>query len=106
MEMLTLSFSYNWNNKLDCKAFTTIRIYNPENHVPDKPVSITLKGIKKCTGLIKGCKRFLLADLNEYMAYLDTGYNKEECTKVIERMYPSVDFKVKKMALLLILKDK
>lgn len=106
MDILTIPFSYNWNNKLDCTAFTTIRLYSADNHVPDRAVSIIIKGVSKGTGKIKGCKRFMLADMNDYIAYLDTGYNKEQATNVILRMYPNVDFKTKQLALLLIVKDK
>ena len=51
--MITIPFSYNWNNKLDCKAFTTIRIFNPENHRPEIAVNAVLKGASKGTGKIK-----------------------------------------------------
>lgn len=105
MEPLPIPFSYNWNNKLDCKALTTIRIYSPHNHVPDRAVLLNLKGVGKGTGKIKGVKKFYLADLNDYMAYIDTGYNKEECAKIIRTMYPTFDFANKYMAFILIVKD-
>jgi hypothetical protein len=106
MDTLTLPFSYNWNNKLDCLAFTTIRLYSAQNHVPDRPVQYTLKGVLKGNGKLKGCKKFLLHEMNEYIAYLDTGYSLEEAKNIIIRMYPNVDFKTKQLALLLIVKDK
>lgn len=31
--MNTLNFSKNWNNKLDCKVFTTLRLHNPNKYL-------------------------------------------------------------------------
>ena len=106
MEALNISFSYNWNNKLDCNAFTTIRLFQPDKHKVDMPVSCILKGAKKCDGSIKKVKVFLLAEMTDYMAWLDTGYDKEKTIKIIKRMYSSVDFNTKQLAFILIVKDK
>ncbi len=104
--MEVLPFSYNWNNKLDCLAFTTIRLYNPNKHIPGVKVDPVLKGQSKGPGTIVEVKPFLLQNLNPYMSYLDTGYNVEECTKIIRTMYPKIDFTTKKLAFILIVKDK
>lgn len=106
MDKLPIPFSYNWNNKLDCKAFTTIRLYSPDNHVIGKEVNAVLKGVSKGTGKIVKVKCFLLKDLNDYMAYLDTGYDAVETANIIRKMYPAVDFTKKLLAFILILKDK
>lgn len=103
--MLLLPFSYNWNNKLDCKAFTTIRIYNPTVHIPGTKVDPIFKGISKGIGKIMEVKPFHLANLNPYISYLDTGYSVEECKGIILKMYPKVDFNKKQLALILIVKD-
>lgn len=104
--MEALSFSYNWNNKLDCKAFTTIRIYNPNKHVKGTKVAIWLKSESKGTGTIEEVKPFMLDQLNPFISYLDTGYSVEECRNVFLKMYPQIDFSVKKLALILIVKNK
>lgn len=54
---------------------------------------------------MKAIKPFMLKDLNEYISYLDTGYNVEECTKVLKTMYKEVDFEKQKLVLILIVKD-
>jgi hypothetical protein len=104
--MMDLIFSYNWNNKLDCNAFTTIRLYDPAKHQAGTEVQIKLKGQDKGVGTIKAVKVFMLDQLNDYIAYLDTGYDKQECENIIRRMYSNVDFKYKQLALLLIVKHK
>lgn len=103
--MIDITFSYNWNNKLDCKAFTTIRIYNPARHYTGQRVRAVLKGENKGEGFIAAVKPFMLASLNEFMARLDTGYTVEECRNVILKMYPSVNLELQKLALILIVKD-
>lgn len=103
--MLDLSFSYNWNNKLDCRAFTTIRLYNAHKHAPGTPVRILLKGTELSTGTIGQVKTMYLNQINEYIARLDTGYSAQECRDIIRKMYPSVNFDQQQLALLLIVKD-
>jgi len=43
----TIKFSYNWNNKLENKAFTTIRIHNPKKYIAGKAFNIELNGTPK-----------------------------------------------------------
>lgn len=104
--MDTIPFSYNWNNKLDCLAFTTIRLYNPSRHFVGNRVMPAMKGSNKGPATILAVKPFLLDQLNPFMSYLDTGYCVEECKKIITTMYPGVDFSKKKLAFILLVKDK
>jgi hypothetical protein len=104
--MLQIPFSQNWNNKLNCSAFTTIRLYNASKHQAGTPVLIVLKGATIAEGKIIAVKPFILASLNEYMAYLDTGYSRAETDKLIRTMYPTVDFTKKQLAFILIVKNK
>lgn len=104
--MENIPFSYNWNNKLDCGAFTTIRLYNPNKHFVGNHVRPSLKGADKGAAVIMAVKTFYLHQLNPFISYLDTGYSVEECTRIIRTMYPAVDFAQKKLALILIVKNK
>lgn len=83
-----LNFSTNWNNKLDCQAFTTIRLDN-EKYNPGTLHSIRLKGkqYKRKLFQVVAKKVFLLADINEYTARIDTAYSAEECKEIIRTMY-------------------
>ena len=60
--MKTITFSYNWNNKLGRKAFTTIRLYNPNKYKIGETYNINLK--KECIGAGKiiAIKNFMLKD--------------------------------------------
>lgn len=97
-----INFSYNWNNKLDCKAFTTLRLSGRFN-VGDEVV-INLNHLFVSEAVIIGKKTLLLQDLNDYIAYLDTGYNKDECKKILMRMYPEADLTKQKIHFYLIKK--
>lgn len=84
-----LKFSYNWNNKLECNAFTTLRM--PDNWNVGDTVSIFLaKGkewIYKGDGLILEKKTFYRDSINEYVARLDTGYSATKCKDLLTKMY-------------------
>lgn len=86
-----ITFSYNWNNKLDCKAFTTLRLKQGK-YVPEKVYDIYLEkkghnaeylGKARCEAV----KDLHLEQVNEFIAYLDTGYNTVECRRIVRRMY-------------------
>lgn len=83
--MKSIYFNYNWNNKLDCKAFTTMRLSG--NYNVGDLVEIKLKNKMHSFGKIVDAKCFKLKDINNFIAYLDTGYDKIECKKILEKMY-------------------
>lgn len=80
-----INFSYNWNNKLNCKSFTTLRLSHKYS-TGDK-VEITLKNKFHCNAEIIDIKRFHLENINNYVAYLDTGYDEIECQNILKKMY-------------------
>jgi hypothetical protein len=86
-----IRFSYNWNNKLAGKAFTTIRLYNPKLYKAGETYEIFLAHGKEDKFLyyadIVDIKEFLLDKLSPYMSYLDTGYSVDECKNIIQTMY-------------------
>lgn len=83
--MQTLDFSYNWNNKLDCKAFTTLRL-SGRFGIEDK-IEVRLNKKFKCFGGIVDRKCFKLRDITDWIAFIDTGYNKIECQNILKKMY-------------------
>lgn len=83
-----LNFKTNWNNKLNCKVFSTIRPQRAEDFYKlEKKYEIYLnkefKGIAKII-LIQGFHILALSDIE---CLLDTGYGKDETLKIIEKMY-------------------
>lgn len=82
-----INFSTNWNNKLDCKAFTTLRLRNPNKYVIGKEYNILLNGQLKKRAIIEDMKTIHLSDINEFIARIDTGYSAHETKNIIQKMY-------------------
>ena len=99
-----LRFSYNWNNKLDCGAFTTIRLRNDTKYQRGAVLNAWLKDKALGQVQIVGIRYFHLDNLNEFIARLDTGYDVPKCREIILRMYPTVDFSKKQLSLILLQK--
>lgn len=84
--MAEIKFSYNWNNKLGCKAFTTIRLSSNKYEI-GQDYDIFLKGIQMGTAKAVEIRQMKLKDINEYISRLDTGYSAEDCQKLLTDMY-------------------
>lgn len=85
-----LKFTHNWNGKLWTDTFTTIRIWQPEKYPVGKVFNAVMgKETYTSWGVVKiiAATSFLIADLDDYAAYLDTGYSAEETRKIIVSMY-------------------
>ena len=97
-----LYFSYNWNNKLDCKAFTTMRLSN--YFAIGDEVEIHLNHIKQYDALIVDKRSIKFHNINRFVSFLDTGYSVEECKKVLQTMYKkkNIDWKKQEIYLYLI----
>lgn len=83
----TINFTHNWNNKLLCIALTTIRLRNDAKYTPGQAYDITYNKETIGTGTVVSIKHFKLADLSEFMAQIDTGYNVAAAKKIITTMY-------------------
>lgn len=82
-----LEFTTNWNNKLNCECFTTLRLYNPVKHCVGNRFSVRLNGHHKGYAKIIAVSPIRLEQINEFIARLDTGYSSEECRDIIRKMY-------------------
>jgi hypothetical protein len=105
----TLKFSTNWNNKLNCNSFTTLRLRNDNKYYAGAKINIWLGNIYKGKGTILGVSLYTLDKINEYVARIDTGYSAEECRKIILQMYknkPDINWATQQLAFCLIAYDK
>ena len=87
--MNRLDFSTNWNNKLDCNYYTTLRLSG--RFEVGKTYEVWHKGQFLHHARIMGKKKLSLDTITEWIAYLDTGYPREECCNILRRMYPKID---------------
>jgi hypothetical protein len=89
--MERLNFTHNWNKKLDCDMFSTIRLWNPPKHYEGKEVDIYDKSVNppryKGRGKYEIVSEFKLNQLKPAAAMLDTGYSLAETLSVIRTMY-------------------
>ena len=101
MDKKQLSFSYNWNNKLQCKSFSTIRVYNPKKYVLLDEYDIVLNNNKGDIitkfGLarLQVIHKFKLYDVSPAITFLDANLSTIEFITLIKTMYKNknVDFK-------------
>ena len=82
-----ISFSYNWNNKLHCNFFTTIRALNPGKYHSGVQHEVFLKDDSLGIAEVVSVKAIYGRDINEYIAGIDTGYTVEETLKILSLMY-------------------
>lgn len=98
--METIDFSYNWNNKLNGRFFTTLRLNNPKYQI-GKTFQVRLKGHDLCIAQVVDFKILMLKDINSYIAGLDTGYTVPLCKEVIRKMYPTKNWETQRLVLVL-----
>src|SRR5690554_4448825 len=84
---LRLDFAYNWNKKLNGKAFTSIRLWNENKYQVGNVYDIWLGNTKKGIASLVSLKRIRLDQINDHIALLDTGYRSAECQDMIKKMY-------------------
>jgi len=100
--MKDIKFSYNWNNKLNCFVFTTIRLENESKYKIEETYNIYLKENLIKTAQIIDIKTIYLHQINSYIALLDTGYSVAETKELFKKMYPTTDFSKQKLSLILL----
>lgn len=96
-----LDFSYNWNNKLTGKYFTTLRLYS-QKFIPGKVLTIRLKNKEIGTAQVIETRTILLEQINDWISGIDIGYNKEEAKAIFMKMYPGKNWKTQNLVLALL----
>lgn len=100
-----LDFSYNWNHKLNCTYFTTIRIANAEKFELGKRFEVYNKDMRLFVAEVVNYEELYLQHLKPVTAMLDTGYSLEETQKIIRKMYQKIDFSRQKIAVICFKKE-
>jgi len=89
--MNRLDFSHNWNNKLQCNVFSTIRRHLPAVHYHGKIVEVydcshnPARFIGRAEYIL--VSPIKLHQLKPAMALLDTGYGLNETKEILINMY-------------------
>lgn len=108
MSQLIIKFSYNWNNKLACNAFTTLRLRNDAKYIVDRVGDAYLKDEHIASVRIVAIKHFTIDKINELVARVDTGYSREETVSIIKRMYKNynLNWDIQQLSLIMLSKIK
>lgn len=99
--MNELVFTQNYNNKLNCHAFTTLRLQNTNRHVLFAEYKIMLGKQHLKNAQLRAIKHIDISQINDYIALLDTGLPAINCVALIKSIYPNVDFSQQKLSFLL-----
>jgi hypothetical protein len=89
-----LKFSTNWNNKLDCKSFTTLRLSS--KYYQGQRLVIQYQK-KCCLAKIIDARSIRCSQINLFVAKLDTGYNVAETLDILGKMYKFDPYKEDKL---------
>jgi len=83
-----INFSHNWNNKLDCKYFTSIR--RSSRYKVGERYEVSLKGrpIKVVRCLAQ--KMVTMESITPEECWIDTGYSKTETIDILMKMHTDV----------------
>lgn len=87
-----IQFSYNWNNKLKCKSFTTVRIENHRKYLIGQEYYIRLNKEIISKAKIRMISRLNLESINDFISFLDTGYSVDEFKSIMKKIYPKINF--------------
>jgi hypothetical protein len=86
-----IKFQTNWNKKLGCDYFTTLRLANPAKYQPGAQHKVLLleKGIWRDYGFaeVVSIRNLRIHQLNEFICGLDTGYGVDETKNILYTMY-------------------
>jgi len=104
--MKNLKFVQNWNNKLDCNIYTTIRLRNDKKYKVGEHLNVTLQDKQHHVATVLDINHFKLAQMSPGMAMIDTGYLPNEAKRLFRRFYPKVNFEKKEFSMIFLMKNK
>ncbi|KKQ95363.1 MAG: hypothetical protein UT21_C0006G0035 [Candidatus Woesebacteria bacterium GW2011_GWA1_39_11b] len=94
-----LNFSTNWNNKLGCHFFTSMRLSGRYNIGDEVEITMRERLVKKA--IVRGKRVFRMNKINEFIAGLDTGYSVAETCNLMRKFYPEADWNTQEITMYL-----
>lgn len=100
--MEQINFNTNWNNKTDCKYFTTLRLSS--RFLKGQIYELNVKGGTGGHVEVIDIRMITLAEINDWIAYLDTSYDAEETRGILRTMYKkkNINWETKKISWILL----
>ncbi len=98
-----LAFNHNWNGKLFCTCFTSVRLRNDEKYQVGRVYQILVNGKDGGDAILTDLRHLKIDQLNDFICLLDAAYNKEDFTKMIRTMYKNIvtNWETQQLSLLL-----
>jgi len=96
-----LNFNHNWNGKLNCEFFTTIRLWNEKKYFVGAKFRHLIKEKFKGHVEVVGVKKIYIHQINDWMAWMDTGYSAKTTQDIIRKMYknrPTINWDSQQLA--------
>lgn len=87
MQMINTRFANNWNGKLSCSSFTTIRLYNESTYATDSIHEIFYKDLHVGRARVIDMKKLPIDRISDWIGFLDTGYSGAETQRILRTMY-------------------
>lgn len=108
LQSKSIHFSYNWNNKLNCKSFSAVRLWYPEKYELLDLFEVSVKESAKQPKVIKGIARlqvinkFLLHKVTPGISFLDANLTVIDFQQLVKTMYKNkgINFKEHQMCFL------
>ena len=89
--MQDIIFSTNWNHKLSCKVFSTVRLSNHNRYKLNEVYNIIEKRNAstevRFQAQIIHIMSMMLKEIPEWLCYLDTGYGSTDFYNIVKKIY-------------------
>lgn len=89
--MKQITYSKNWNNKLSCEAFATVRLYEPNQFELGEIYEIICDDKLMGVAEIVALRELKLIELTDELAYLDAGCSADEMIAILRDIYVGID---------------
>lgn len=86
-----IKFSNNWNNKLNCTFFTSIRLPH-KKYTPGNILLVLSKGEYIYQAKVLHSKEVFLNKLTQFDTMIDAGMERTDFMYMMKKMYPTYDF--------------
>lgn len=108
LSLKSIHFSYNWNNKLNCKSFSTVRLWNEKKYQLIDLYEVTVKKDAQHPKMSLGIARlqvinkFLLHKVTPGISFLDANLTVIDFQQLVKTMYKNkrINFKEHPMCFL------
>jgi hypothetical protein len=85
--MISIPFSKNWNNKLNCEYFTTIRLWNPNKYRIGTQAAIWLNEKPYANATVVDARKLKFEQINDWHSRLDAGMTASDLKGMFRKMY-------------------